>query len=68
MQEYLQIDSGLSNDSDLKRGTAAIEKKHGRKERNGRKKEKGFVRAGLKPALWELAHRKICASCANLEL
>jgi hypothetical protein len=35
----LQIDSGLSNDSDLKRGTAAIEEKHGRKERKGRKKE-----------------------------
>ncbi len=36
----------------------ATEKKNGRKERKGRKKELGVVGAGLKPALSDLAHRE----------
>jgi len=46
-------------------GIAATEKKNGRKERKGRKKESGVVGAGLKPAFSDLAHREICASRAN---
>jgi hypothetical protein len=36
------------------------EKKNGRKERKGRRKELGVVGAGLKPALLALAHREVC--------
>jgi hypothetical protein len=43
-------------------GTGAIN----RKERKGRKKEFRIVQgAGLKPALWDLAHWEICASRRN---
>jgi hypothetical protein len=41
-------------------------RKINRKKRKARKKELGFVGAGLKPTLWELAHRKICARRAKL--
>ena len=39
------------------RDIGATEKKNGRKERKGRKKELGFVGAGLKPALFVCARR-----------